>query len=265
MERFFILPLFLYMLSLLLAVAGGRTELRYAHLASKISYALAAFGTAAILAARLRAQGSWQPTHFFDGVLFTLCILAVAYGAVRLFIRIRWASAILSAVSLGLGIMALFRVREASGAGAEAALEGLLKGHVICMFAALAAFTLSFIFSVLFLIQERMIKQRALAAHLSTLPPLELTARLNFAALTVGTAALAMGMVGGAKVMGALDRPMEALGDPTVALSLLMLALYGFLVWMRFGARGRSRTVAAVSAAFYLLMLFVFWGAHAGA
>ncbi len=262
MERFFLFSLFLYLLSLLLAVAGGRTELRYAHLASKISYALGAFMTAAVLTGRLRAQGSWQPAHFFDGVLLTLCILAVAYGAVRLFVRVRWASAILSAVSLALGVMALYRAGGPAGLGTGAALEGLLKGHVFCMFTALAAFTLSFIFSALFLIQDRMIKQRALAAHLSTLPPLELTARLNFAALTVGTAALAMGVAGGAKVMGGLDRPADVFGDPTVALSVLMLVLYVFLVWMRFGARGRSRTVASVSAAFYLLMLFVFWGAH---
>ena len=269
MERFFLFSLFLYLLSLLLAVAAGRTELKYAHAASKVSYALGAVITGIILLSRLQGPASWRIIDFFDGVLFSLCLLAAAYGVTRFFVKMRWASAILSGVSLALGVMALFRAHGgadgAADAGPAAMAAGLLAGHIICMFAALAAFTLSFIFSMLFLLQDRMIKHRAFGAHLSALPPLELTARLNFAAVTVGTAALAMGVLGGAKALRKMSQPLDALLDPTVSLSVLMLALYGVLVWTRWGARGRSRTVAVISAAFYLLMLFVFWGAHAQA
>ena len=85
-------------------------------------------------------------------------------------------------------------------------------------------------------------------------------------AVTVGTAALAMGVLGGAKVLRKISlRPLDALLDPTVILSVLMLGLYAVLVGSRLSTKGRSRTVAVISAAFYLLMLFVFWGAHAKA
>lgn len=263
MEQFFLFSLFLYLLSLLLTVAGSRTDLKFAHLAALLSYAAGSLVTAAILASRISGSSGWHLTYFFDGVLLTLTLLALVYGITRIFVRMRLASAILSAVSLALGVMALVRARSVAEAQPAGVIDGLLTGHIICMFTALAAFTLSFIFSILFLIQDRMIKQRAFGAHLSVLPSLELTARMNFAAVTVGTAALAMGVLGGTRALHKISHPLGAFLDPTVILSVLMLALYGVLVGWRWGARSRSRTVAVISAAFYLLMLFVFWGAHA--
>jgi HemX protein len=261
MDRYFLFTLFLYLLSVLLALAENRTELKVAGRASRVSYWLGSALTLAILAARVMrgAPGGSGLDDFFGGTLITLTVLAGVCLVGRVFKGTSWAPAVLAAVSLVLGLLALMRVHTT---GAAAQVATITSGHVICMFLALSAFTLSFIFSALFLVQDRLLKRRSTGSLIAALPPLELTSRLNFASITVGTAALAMGVLGGALALRHTADPRQILTDPAIALSGFMLFLYMGLVAIRRGALERARTVSVVSIVFYWLMLFVFWGAH---
>lgn len=265
MELYFLYALFFYLLGILLAFAENRTELKLAGPASRFSY-LAGSGVAlaVLIASVRRADGAWEP-DFFDGTLISLVLLAAVYLIARFFGRISWAPAVFSLVSLFLGAMAVLRGEPDAAVRAANDWTRYTSSHIVCMFIALTAFTLSFIFSALFLTQDRLLKRKSAAALMSALPPLELTSRLNFASITVGTAALAMGVFGGTAALARVADAGEVLRDPSVILSMLMLALYTGLAALRRGALERARTVSVVSILFYVLLLFVFWGAHAGA
>jgi ABC-type uncharacterized transport system permease subunit len=264
-ELHFLYALFLYLLGILLAFAENRTELKLAGPASRFSYLAGSGVTLAVLIGTVHANGGrWEP-DFFAGTLLSLVLLAVVYLVARCFGRIPWGPAVFSAVSLFLGAMAVLRGRPDEAVRAAQDWTRFTGSHIICMFIALAAFTLSFIFSVLFLTQDRLLKRKSVSALVSALPPLELTSRLNFASITVGTAALAMGVFGGTAALAKLSNAGEVVRDPSVILSVLMLALYTALAALRRGALERARTVSVVSIMFYFLLLFVFWGAHAHA
>jgi ABC-type uncharacterized transport system permease subunit len=263
-ELYLLYALFLYLLSILLVLAENRTELKLAGIASRLSYKAGSIAVLAILAVSVyRAGGAWV-MDFFSGTLITLAILFAVYSFSRLFGRFSLAPAIFSLVSLVLGVMALARRGAAPGLTMTEGWTRYTSSHVICMFIALAAFTLSLIFSVMFLAQDRLLKKKSGGPLFAALPPLELTSRLNFSFITVGTAALAMGVFGGTAALSGMEGFGEALKDPSILLSVLMLVLYVGLAVLRKGALERARTVSVVSIIFYLLLLFVFWGAHAG-
>lgn len=260
MQSQFPIALFLYMLSLLLGLAGlGRkAEFKSAGRASHASYLLASAATLSILVTLSAGGVSQTVSTFFGGTLLALLALTAVYLILCFTIRIPGASAIFSFFSLLLGVMALFRAHFGEAAEAQH-----LPGHVACLFLALAGFTISFMLSVVFLVQERLIKSRRLGALFSALPSLELTSRVNFACLSVGTAAFAMGVLSGATALKRLDDPQAVLTDPVILLSALMLIFYILLILLRRGSLERARTFAVTSVLFYPLLIFVFWGAHA--
>lgn len=266
MELYLLYALFLFLLSILLAFAQNRTELKLAGPASRLSYCLGSAAALVILAVSVH-RGGGRALDFFNGALITIALLFAAYLISRIFGKFDLAPAVFSSASLFIGAMAVLRNRdpfppaEAAAAGDWARYTG---SHVICMFIALAGFTLSFIFSAMFLAQDRLLKKRSAGLLFTALPPLELTSRLNFAFITVGTAALAMGVFGGTAALGGRPDLGTVARDPSILLSVLMLILYTGLVVLRKGALERARTVSAVSIVFYFLLMFVFWGAHAG-
>ena len=108
-----------------------------------------------------------------------------------------------------------------------------------------------------------LIKKRQIGKMFLNLPPLELTSRFNFAALAVGTAAYSIGVLGGFVQLKMLDETARLWQEPGAILSVLMLLAYVFLVTSRIGPLERARTVSFTSMIYYVLLIFVFFGAHA--
>jgi len=261
MERFFLFSLFLYLLSALLATGSNRSESKYSLPISKAAYLAGAGVTGLILFFQLKASGSWVISNFFEGVLFTLVVVGLVFLVGLRRAELPLAPGILSVLSIVLGVLALFRLEAAPQA--MAAPTGALSSHTYCMFIALAAFSLSFIFSALFLLQEVLIKRRKIGKLFFNLPPLELTSRLNFSCLSVGTAAFFAGVLGGMIQWNKTPGAGSMFLEPAVPLSFLMLVAYLFVVTLRIGPLERARTVSYTSMICYVLLLFVFFGAHA--
>jgi len=195
MERFLLFPLFLYLLSGLLVVGSTRSESRYSLPMSKYAYLLGTLAVAAIFFNRISSIGEVALTNYFDGTLFTLVVLGIVFFVIQF--RVQWPiiPAALSFLSVVLGILALIRFE--THLFDSAATTGALKSHTICMFVALAAFSLSFIFSLIFLVQDILLKKHRIGQLSAQLPSLELSNRINLACLAIGTSALLIGVVGG--------------------------------------------------------------------
>lgn len=101
--------------------------------------------------------------------------------------------------------------------------------HVTLAILAYAAFTFSFVLSILYLVQNRQIRRRRTGLLFSRLPALEVIGRMNRTSVSVGLAVLTLSLVLG--VVWA-ERVWSTLADPKVEWAALTLAVYGFLLWM---------------------------------
>ncbi len=141
----------------------------------------------------------------------------------------------------------------AHAAAPDAEMRGSLFAlHVTFGILAYAAFTFSFVLSVLYLVQNRQIRRGRTGVLFARLPPLEVIGRMNRTSVTIGLAVL-----GASVVFGLLwaNRVWTSMGDPKIEWALATLALYGFLLWMeRRGWKGPR--VAILSIVGYGLVLF---------
>ena len=128
----------------------------------------------------------------------------------------------------------------------------LFAFHVTLAILAYAAFTISFVLSLLYLIQNRQIRRAKTGVLFARLPALEVIGRMNRTSVTIGIAVLAVSVL-----LGALwaRRVWEGLADAKVGWAMTTLFLYGFLLWMdRRGWEGRR--VALLSIVGFGVVLF---------
>ena len=150
--------------------------------------------------------------------------------------------------------MAGLLLPEASspGAAAPGTHGSVFALHVTLAILAYAAFTFSFVLSILYLIQDRQIRQRRTGLLFARLPALEVIGRMNRTSVTIGLASLVVSLVLGAvwaEVVWA------TLADPKVEWAVVTLIVYGFLLWMdRRGWEGPR--VAALSILGFGVVLF---------
>jgi ABC-type uncharacterized transport system permease subunit len=135
----------------------------------------------------------------------------------------------------------------------DAEMQGTLFAlHVTLGMLGYAAFTFSFVLSILYLIQNRQIRSGRTGLLFRRLPPLEVIGRMNRTSVSIG-----LGVLGGSIFFGLLwaNRFWTTLSDPKILFAILTLALYGFLLWMeRRGWKGPR--VAILSICGYGLVLF---------
>jgi ABC-type uncharacterized transport system permease subunit len=124
--------------------------------------------------------------------------------------------------------------------------------HVTFAMLAYAAFTFSFVLSVLYLIQNRQIRRGRTGILFARLPSLEVIGRMNRTSVSIGLAVLGVSILFG---LVWANRVWATLADPKIVWAIVTLALYGFLLWMeRRGWKGPR--VAILSILGYGLVLF---------
>jgi ABC-type transport system involved in cytochrome c biogenesis permease subunit len=101
--------------------------------------------------------------------------------------------------------------------------------HVTLAILAYAAFTFSFVLSILYLIQDRQIRRHRTGLLFARLPALEVIGRMNRSSVTIGLAALVVSLVLGAFWAEVV---WSSLADPKVEWAVITLVVYGFLLWM---------------------------------
>ncbi len=124
--------------------------------------------------------------------------------------------------------------------------------HVTFAMLSYAAFTLSFVLSVLYLIQNRQIRRAQTGLLFSRLPALEVIGRMNRTSVSIGCSVLGLSVL-----LGALwaQRVWSNFADPKLAWALITLVVYAFLLWMdRRGWEGRR--VALLSILGFGVVLF---------
>jgi ABC-type uncharacterized transport system permease subunit len=134
----------------------------------------------------------------------------------------------------------------------EATQGSLFAFHVTLAILAYAAFALSFVLSVLYLVQARQIRKGRTGLLFARLPALDVIGRMNRTSVAIGMVVLSISIALGV----AWARKMwSGLGDAKVVFALVTLLVYGILLWMdRRGWEGPR--VARLSIVGFVLVLF---------
>ncbi len=135
----------------------------------------------------------------------------------------------------------------------------MLVLHTLCSLLSYVAFLVAFLSGLLFLIQERQLKQKHMGLLFRHLPPLQGLDRMNFLSIGIGFLLLSIGLALG------LWSSHVMLGtwwnwDPKELLAVVLWAAYLVLWVLRLRATLRGRKVALLSILGFTLVLFTFLG-----
>ncbi|MGB6692512.1 MAG: cytochrome c biogenesis protein CcsA [Terracidiphilus sp.] len=142
-----------------------------------------------------------------------------------------------------------------------------LVAHIAALLAAYAALGFSLLASLLYLVQERRLKQipkageRAGWLPLDWLPPLDTLERIAHATLEFGFPCMTVGLVIGAVLVQETPLGAAYFLDPKVIASFISWGVYVLLLLVRRSAGLRGRKAAYLSGAVVVVMLFV-WAAN---
>lgn len=124
--------------------------------------------------------------------------------------------------------------------------------HVTFAILGYAAFTFSFVLSLLYLLQKRQLRRVKTGLLFSRLPALEVIGRMNRTSVSIGLAVLGVSVALGAFWA---QKVWSRLPDAKFGIALLTLVVYGFLLWKdRRGWVGER--VALLSILGFALVLF---------
>jgi len=137
---------------------------------------------------------------------------------------------------------------------------GWLLLHIVLLLAAYAALFLSLIASLLYLIQERRLKQKRTEARRGWLPPLETLDQIGLNALRFGLPCMTAGLLIGSVVALQTTGP-AFFADPKVLLSLAMWLAYILMIFIRSHSGLRGRRAVYLSSFVFLVVLAV-WAAN---
>jgi ABC-type uncharacterized transport system permease subunit len=170
-------------------------------------------------------------------------------------------------------VAAIFAFVAEAAPGSPAESAGELPGwwlplHIATLLFGYAFFAVSFCVSVVYLIQERFLKERNLGALFRRLPSLDVLDRLNQRTIVAGFGLLSIGLLTG--LGRAAIVPVESAEpvwqDPTVIVTAAMWLWYAFAVQSRLfaGWRGRKAALFAIVGFATLLLSFVGMGLATG-
>lgn len=136
-----------------------------------------------------------------------------------------------------------------------------MVAHTIPLFMGYAAFTLTFVFSVMYLTQQRQLKHKLFGPVFYGLPSLERLDTMTWKTLSFGFPLLTLGLVLGAFWM----KYSNALGpqwylDSKVVMGLVTWLFYAGLLHLRVGVSMHGNKVAGLTIAAFILVLFTFLG-----
>ena len=138
--------------------------------------------------------------------------------------------------------------------------SGWLFLHVTALLTAYAALLFSLVASLLYLLQERRLKNKRSPGFLDWLPPLETMDQIAQTTLVLGFCGMTIGLFAGSLIAQESFGP-AYFADPKIWLSFLMWGLYVVMLFVRRSTGLRGRRAVYLSSLVFLGMLSV-WAAN---
>jgi ABC-type transport system involved in cytochrome c biogenesis permease subunit len=127
--------------------------------------------------------------------------------------------------------------------------------HVTLNILAYSAFSLAFVLSIIFLIQNRLLRRRKPGGMFWRFPPMDVLERMTRSSALVGVMALAAGISFGFVWADRLHGHYWS-GDPKEIISLLILAFYAAYLWLSRSTAWRGSRSAVLCLVNFVFVLF---------
>lgn len=207
----------------------------------------------------LREAHRWVPVG--TGEMQSLLALLIVGAFLLVWTRYRALSFGLFAMPLAFLLIVFPAIgRERYAFASQTARNGWIIVHVCALLAAYAALIFSLLASLLYLIQEKRLKDRNRPSFLTWLPPLETINQIGQRALVIGFHCMTVGLLIGSLLAQESVGP-AYFRDPKVLLSFGMWILYIGMLLVRRSTGLRGRRAVYWSSLVFLVMLSV-WAAN---
>ncbi len=205
-------------------------------------------------------SGTLPITTLFESSTFYLSLIVLLSVILKFLYRLQALTPFVMPIVTGFSIASIALIRN------DLALTYNLKtfwlfAHIIPLFLGYASFTVSFIFSIMYLTQERQLKKKSFGPLFESLPSLETLDALMWKTITLGFPLLTIGLVSGtvwAKTSNILGLLWYL--DPKVTLGALTWLIYAAILHLRLGASFHGTRVAIVTIAGFVIVILTFIG-----
>jgi cytochrome c-type biogenesis protein CcsB len=205
-------------------------------------------------------SGTLPVSTLFESSTFYLSLIVLLSVILKFLYRLQALTPFVMPIVTGFSIASIALVRN------DLALTYNLKtfwffAHIIPLFLGYASFTVSFIFSIMYLTQERQLKKKSFGPLFENLPSLETLDALMWKTITLGFPLLTIGLVSGtvwAKTSNILGLLWYL--DPKVTLGALTWLIYAAILHLRLGASFHGTRVAIVTIAGFVIVILTFIG-----
>ena len=205
-------------------------------------------------------SGTLPITTLFESSTFYLSLIVLLSVILKFLYRLQALTPFVVPIVTGFSIASIALIRN------DLALTYNLKtfwlfAHIIPLFLGYASFTVSFIFSIMYLTQERQLKKKSFGPLFESLPSLETLDALMWKTITLGFPLLTIGLVSGtvwAKTSNILGLLWYL--DPKVTLGALTWLIYAAILHLRLGASFHGTRVAIVTIAGFVIVILTFIG-----
>ena len=227
-------------------------------LAGRLGTILLAVGLVAHYFALLeRSRGLHTvPYHDLYGSLSLFgWLLALTYLGLEVYHRQRSVGAFVVPVVI---VFFIFSHLAPAGRIVETPAKGIAFAfHVTLSILAYAAFGLSFVLSIIFLAEQRLLRTRKMGAVIWRLPPLELLERMSQSSVIVGLVTIVIGTALGFLVVDRLQGTVLYY-DPKYLATILVLVLYAAYLFLARSAAWRGARASKLCVFNFLLVIFSF-------
>ena len=205
-------------------------------------------------------SGTLPVSTLFESSTFYLSLIVLLSVILNFLYRLQALTPFVMPIVTGFSIASIALVRN------DLALTYNLKtfwlfAHIIPLFLGYASFTVSFIFSIMYLTQEMQLKKKSFGPLFENLPSLETLDALMWKTITLGFPLLTIGLVSGtvwAKTSNILGLLWYL--DPKVTLGALTWLIYAAILHLRLGASFHGTRVAIVTIAGFVIVILTFIG-----
>jgi ABC-type transport system involved in cytochrome c biogenesis permease subunit len=180
-------------------------------------------------------------------------LLAATYLGLEVFHRERAVGALLMPVVF---IVFVLSVIWTPAVPVQEPPKGALSAlHITLNVLGYSAFALSCVLSLIYLIQNRLLRHHRLRSLVWRLPPLEMLERMSRSSVAIGMVSLIFGVAFGIFLF---DRQHGTYwnGDPKVIITLVIFAVYAGYLWLGRSAAWRGARASALCVANFVVVLF---------
>ncbi|WP_147532533.1 cytochrome C assembly family protein [Bacillus marasmi] len=203
--------------------------------------------------------GRFPVLTVFEGLYFYSWILVTLSLGINRLLRMDFI--VFFTNILGFIIMAIHTfapVQYNSVVMAKQLVSELLLIHITMAILSYGAFTLSFVFSLLYLIQYDLLKRKKWGTRLTRIADLSKLEKLSYVLNVIGVPILFISLVLGLQ-WALIKLPNVILYDPKVISSFVMLCTYSIYIYLRVRKNVYGRTLAVWNIASFLIVILNFF------